>query len=54
MKKEKKPYQCPTLSIYGDLVAITRSGGPCGNADAGNFQNPLLDHRPITGIPCVL
>ena len=31
--KAKKPYQRPELRIYGDLVAITSTGGTTGKND---------------------
>jgi hypothetical protein len=37
--KQKKPYEPPRLSVYGDIAAVTRTVGMSGMLDGGMKGN---------------
>lgn len=53
-RTKRKAYESPRLTCFGDLAAVTRSGGNLsGDIEGGSFGAPTIDpgHRPPGGPP---
>jgi hypothetical protein len=42
--KNKKPYQQPTLRVYGNIASITASAGSAGTNDGGTKTGFMMTH----------